>query len=123
MALASSTQVGQSYVWGFQDSDAPTIGTGFVPRSAEVKYEPEVYSQATDGEGHTDSVTLSKADHRKWMATFTGYITDQFDPSTFSVSFEWLGRLFIIKGITKPLKKGEYAEVTIETESFANVGP
>jgi hypothetical protein len=121
MPLASSSQEGQAYVFGFQASDAPSIGTGFVPRSAELRYEPEVYAQAMDGEGHTDSVTLSKADKRKITATFTGYITSSFDITTFPLSFTWQSRKYIIKSISKPLRKGEYAEVSMECESFVNV--
>src|SRR5687767_11829039 len=77
MPLESATQIGATYVWGFQAADAPNIGPGFVPRRAEIKYEPEVKGMATDGEGHVDSVTVSKADKRKWTTTFSGYITDE----------------------------------------------
>lgn len=121
MPLVSATQLGQTFVWGFQDADAPTIGPGFFPNGAEVKYAPEKFSTSEDGEGHVDSVTLSKAAKRMWTTTFTGRITSEFDPATFPVNFNWLGRIQIITSISKPLKKGEYAEVTLETVSYANV--
>lgn len=121
MPLESSTQIGATYVWGFQSADAPNIGPGFVPRRAEIKYEPEVKDMATDGEGHVDSVTVSNADKRKWTTSFSGYITSEFDPESFPVSFTWLGRRHILGPITVPKDKGKYAEVTIEAESFAGV--
>lgn len=121
MSLESSTQIGATYVWGFKAADAPNIGPGFVPRRAEITYEPEVRDQATDGEGHADSVTISKPEKRKWTTKFTGYITDEFDPESFPVSFEWLNRTHIIGPITVPKDKGKYAEVTIDAESLAGV--
>lgn len=121
MPLESATQIGATYVWGFQAADAPNIGPGFVPRRAEIKYEPEVKDMALDGEGHVDSITVSKPDHRKWSTTFTGYITDEFDPNSFPVSFAWLDRTHVLGPITVPKDKGKYAEVTIEAESYAGV--
>lgn len=120
MALQSSNQHGASYKWGFEATDAPVI-TGFVARSAEIRYEPEVMSTATDGEGHVDSVTLSKPDKRKWTGTFTGYITDQWDPAQLAEHFQWENRKWFVGPISEPIKKGEYVEVSLEAHSFANV--
>ena len=121
-SLVSSTQFGQVYEFGFQAADAPAI-SGFVARSAETKYGPEVFAEAKDGEGHTDSVTTSKPAKRQIDGTFTGYITDSFDPLLVPGWFMFLDRLFIIKpnGISNPRRKGEYVEVSIEATSFANV--
>jgi len=121
-SLVSTTQIGQIYEFGFHAADAPAI-TGFVARSAETKYGPEILAQSTDGEGHTDGVTVSLPSKRLIEGTFTGYITDQFDPLTLPGTFQFLGRLFIIKpgGISKPRRKGEYVEVSIEATSYANV--
>ena len=121
-SLFSSTQNGAVYEFGFSVADAPVI-TGFVARSAETKYGPEVQVTATDGEGHVDSVTSSLPAKRMIDGSFTGYITDQFDPLAVAGNFTFLGRFFIIKpnGISKPRKKGEYVEVTIEAQSWANV--
>jgi hypothetical protein len=120
MALVSSNQHGAQYEWGFQAADAPTL-TGFVARAADLKYEPEVRSEATDGEGHVDSVTTSKPSKRKITATFTGYITDQFDPLTLAEGFTFEGRFFLIGPISEPRQKGQYVEVSIEATSNANV--
>ena len=86
-----------------------------------MKYGPEVYTPSANGEGHVDSVTMSKPDLRKWDLSVKGRIDDSFDPSTFPNTFTWRGRKFIIKpgGIGQAMPKGEYHEVTIETESFA----
>lgn len=121
-SLVSSTQYGQVYEFGVGAADVPQI-TGLIPRSAETKYGPEVFAEAKDGEGHTDSVTTSLPTKRQIDGTFAGYITDQFDPLLIPGSFQFLDRLFIIKpnGISKPRRKGEYVEVSIEATSYANV--
>ncbi|MEA3208363.1 MAG: hypothetical protein QOE70_1420 [Chthoniobacter sp.] len=123
MSLVSATQIGQIWKWGFGAADAPAIGNGFHPTDGEVRYGPEVYSTSQDGEGHVDSVTVSKADKRKWECTFKGRIDDSFDPTAFPVSFTWQSRRHIIKpgGIGRAMPKGEYHEVSIETESFGGV--
>lgn len=123
MPLQSATQFGEKWVWGFQDSDAPNIVAGFEPVEANVDYEPEKYSTSENGEGHVDSVTVSKRDKRKGMATFTGKITADYDPAAVPESFPWNNRLWIVKKANKPLKKGDYSEVSIEAESFALVTP
>lgn len=45
MALTQRNQHGATYEFGFQAADAPMIA-GFVARRAEVKYEPEVMTEA-----------------------------------------------------------------------------
>lgn len=120
MALVSSNQFGQSYKFGFASTDAPTI-TGFVARSAELSWEAETFSQATDGEGVTDAVVTTTPAKRKITATFTGYILSGFDASAISASFTFQGRFFIVQKIGDPRKKGEFNEVTLEAMSFANV--
>jgi hypothetical protein len=120
MALVSSNQHGAQYEWGFEAADAPAI-TGFVARAADLRYEPEVRSEATDGEGHVDSVTTSKPAKRKITATFSGYITDAFDPTTLSEGFNFEGRFYLISQISEPRQKGQYVEVSIEATSNAGV--
>jgi hypothetical protein len=120
MALTQTNQHGATYEFGFQAADAPTIA-GFVARRAEIKYEPEVMAEAKDGEGATDSVTISKPNKRKASATFTGYITDQWDPESLAEHFTWNGRKWFIGAISEPRNKGEYVEVSIECTSLANV--
>ena len=90
MALTSSTQYGVHYEWGFQDADAPAIDNKFVPRSADLSWEPEVNTQAVDGEGHADSVTRSKKNKQKITASFTGYVLDGFDPEAVPETFPFL---------------------------------
>lgn len=120
MALVNSNQYGQSYEFGFPDDAAPTI-SGFVARSAELRYEAEVFQNATEGEGHSDSIVTSKPDKRKITATFTGYIQAGFDPGGISDSFDFLGRFYIVRNVGVPRRKGEFAEVSLEAESYALV--
>lgn len=117
MPLVNSNQFGQSYQFGFSSSDAPVI-SGFVARSAELRYEAETFAQAQDGEGITESVVTTKPDKRKITATFGGYITT-FDPSSISASFNFAGRLFIVRNVSAPRRKGEFVEASLEAESYA----
>jgi hypothetical protein len=124
MALTESNQYGQKYKWGLGASgtsqdDAPTI-SGLHVNSADLKYEAEVFSQAQDGEGHTDSVVFSKGTFRKITATFTGYMTGDVS-TTLETIGPWGGRLYIVKGITIPKKKGEFWEISVEAESYAKI--
>lgn len=120
MPLANSNQYGQSYLFGFSSADAPTI-TGFVARSAELRYEAETFAQAQDGEGITESVVTTKPDKRKITATFGGYILSGFDPSSISATFNFAGRFFIVRNVSQPKRKGEFNEVSLEAESYALV--
>lgn len=123
MSLVSATQIGESWKWGFGAADAPAVNNGFHPTDGEVKFGPEVYDTSANGEGHVDSVTLSKPDARKWDLTLKGRIDDTFDPTAFPNSFTWRSRRFIIKpgGIGQAMPKGAYHEVSLDTESFALV--
>lgn len=118
MALVNSNQFGASYLFGFLSTDAPTI-TGFVARSAELRFEAETFAQAQDGEGLTESVVTTKPDKRKITATFGGYILTGFDPSAISASFMFLGRFYIVRNVSQPKRKGEFNEVSLEAESYA----
>lgn len=118
MALVNSNQYGQTYEFGFPDDSAPTI-TGFVARGAELRFEAEVFAQAQEGEGHTDSIVTSKPDRRKITGTFTGYIHAGFDPGGIGDSFTFLDRFYIVRNVGVPRKKGEFAEVSLEAESYA----
>ncbi len=120
MPLVNSNQFGQSYLFGFLSSDAPVI-TGFVARSAELRFEAETFAQAQDGEGLTESVVTTKPNKRKITATFGGYIIAGFDPSTISASFTFLTRFYIVRNVSQPKRKGEFNEVTLEAESYALV--
>jgi len=118
MPLVNSNQFGQTYLFGFSSSDAPTI-TGFVARSAELRFEAETFAQAQDGEGVTESVVTTKPNLRKVTATFGGYIITGFDPSSISASFSFLGRFYIVRNVSQPKRKGEFNEVSLEAESYA----
>jgi hypothetical protein len=120
MPLVNSNQYGASYLFGFLSSDAPVI-TGFVARSAELRYEAETFATATDGEGVTEGVVTTKPAKRKITGTFTGYIQTGFNPATISADFMFLGRKYIVRNITQPKRKGEYNEASLEAESYANV--
>lgn len=117
----NATQQGLSLVWGFGAADAPTITAGFYATGADIKFEPEVFTTSENGEGHVDSVTLSNADKRKITASFTGRIDSSYDPTTLPVSFVWNSRRYFVKSASNPRVKGNYPEVSIETESFALV--
>lgn len=106
--------------FGFESSAAPTI-TGFHAHTAELRFSPEVFAQAQDGEGHTLAVAVSKPAARMVEATFTGYVANTFSGTVLGSDFNFIGRFFIIRNISEPRKKGEFAEVTIEAVSYANV--
>lgn len=122
--MANVNQFGANYRFGFQSADAPTI-SGFSARSAELKFEPEVNEKATDGEGTTEAMAVTKATHRKITGTFTGYISQTFSANAIGNSFNFVvnsvNRLFIVTGISEPRRKGVYVEVSIEAESHALV--
>lgn len=120
MPLVSTNQHGASYQWGFEAADAPTI-TGFVARTAEVRYEPEVVSEAKDGEGHTDAIAISKPNKRIATGTFTGYINENWNPESLPEHFTWEGRKWFILSASEPRKKGEFVEVSLEVKSWPNV--
>lgn len=115
---------GAAYVFGFASSDAPVI-TNFFARKAELTYEPETFVQAQDGEGLTEAIALTKATHRKITGTFTGYIAAGYSgnaiANTFSFVVNAVTRFFIVKSISDPRNKGEFAEVSLTVESYALV--
>jgi len=126
MALVENSQYGQVYQWGITSSSAPQI-TGMVVRSAEITYEPEVMTMATDGEGHVDSITRSKIGYQKIVGSFTGYLTTSTDPASIPASFSWTpfqsstSRVWLIGSIKDSIKKGDYAEITVEATSYAGI--
>lgn len=123
MALVNSNQYGQNYLFGFLSSDAPSI-TGFVARSAELRYEAETFSQAQDGEGVTEAIVTTKPDKRKITGTFGGYILGTFDATGIGDHFTFgtpTSRFFIVRNISVPKRKGEFVEVSLEAESYALV--
>lgn len=115
---------GETLVYGFLPTDAPNI-TNFITFKAELTYEPEVYAQAQDGEGHTLSVAVSKAEHRKITGTFTGYIAANTSGNnignTFTFDVNGVTRFFIIKSISDPREKGAFAEVSLSVESYKGI--
>lgn len=119
--------VGLTLVWGFDDTTTPiTAITGFVPRSMDLKFESEVNSTATDGEGHVEAIAISQLSNRKITATLTGYITSSFDPNTTPITFSYTppngsSRFFMVTSIGVPYKKGDFTEVTVEAVSYALV--
>lgn len=123
MPLTRSNQYGESWEFGFPEDAAPSI-TGFVARSAELRYEAEVFAQAQEGEGHTDSIVTSKGDFRKITGTFGGYIEAGFDVDNIGDSFTFLERFFIVRNVGVPRRKGEFVEVSLEAESYGLIeGP
>lgn len=124
MALSTHvTQHGQSWEFGFPSDGAPDFGGSFFARSAELRYEAEVFAQAQDGEGHTDSVVTSAGPFRKITGTFTGYIQAGFNVDNIADSFDFpaISRFFITRNVSVPRRKGEFAEVTVEAESYGGI--
>lgn len=115
---------GSQFTFGFATSDAPTIAH-FFARKAELTYEPETFVTATDGEGLTEAIALSKATHRKITGTFTGYIEAGYSGNAIGNSFTFVvdgvTRFFLVKSISDPRNKGEFAEVSLSVESYALV--
>ncbi len=120
MPLVSSNQHGAIYKFGVTSSDAPVIA-GFTCREAELKYAPEVKEEAQDGEGHADSVTVSKPNKRMISGTFTGNVSDAWDPLSLNDSFTFNSRFYVIDDISEPRKKGKYWEVVISGTSKAGI--
>ncbi len=123
--MATNVEIkGSQFVYGFQTSDAPTIAH-FFARKAVLKYEPETFVTATDGEGQTESVALSKADKRMITGTFSGYIEAGYSGNaignTFNFTVNGVSRFFLVKSINDPREKGDFANVELEVVSFALV--
>lgn len=117
---------GSQYVFGFTTADAPVIDH-FFARKAELTYEPETFTPATDGEGLVEAVALTKMTHRKITGTFTGYIESGYSGNSienhFNFTVDGVSRRFLVKSISDPRNKGEFAEVTLSVESYALIGP
>jgi hypothetical protein len=126
MALSEDVnQYGEKWEFGFPSDAAPVIA-GFIARSAELRYEAEVFAQAQNGEGHTDSIVTSAGPMRKITGTFTGYIESGFNVDDIGDSFSFLDppRFFITRNISVPRRKGEFVEVSLEAESYGKIlGP
>ena len=120
MALIGSNRYGQSYRFGFGASDAPSLG-GVVCRAAEVRSEAEVFITATNEDAEVVAIAMSPAVKRKLTATFSGYCLEGFSQASVPNQISFLGRTFFVRGVGDPRRKGEFSEVTIEAESYANV--
>ena len=120
MALNETELHGANYAFGFASADAPSI-SNFTCRKAELKFAPEMKTEATNGEGHVESIALSKATKRMINITLTGYINASFSPNAianfFSFTVNGVSRYFIIDDISEPRAKGEYIEVSITATS------
>lgn len=112
------TVSGQSIVFGFDDADAPTGIAGFFAKTLDIADEPEVVEYATDGFGQVIAAAASIVGARIKTATFTGYIDkDSFVAKTAAVgTLIYKGSPYFVKTVGKPLMKGKFAEVPIETE-------
>lgn len=120
MALVDSNQYGATYEYSVESGDVPVI-SGITLRRAELKWDPEVMSVATNGEGHVEAIAISKVNKHKITATFTGYIAQGTDPNSLSQSFTFEGRFFLRTSFTQPRQKGDFWEITLEAVSHANV--
>lgn len=117
---ATKNGTNSSFLFGLENADVPSGITGFTCRALELRVEPEVYVTATDSDGAVEAIALSNTSSRKKMGTFTGYITSAFDgaavAATGTISFK--GDDYYVKSVSKPLRKGEFAEVSIEAEFY-----
>lgn len=118
MSLVNSDQYGQSFKFGFLDG--PTISGVFV-RSAEIRLEHELFVTGSNIDGHAVALATSKQSKRKIVGTFRGYVSLGFTPNSVGQTFSFDSRNYIVRNISHPINKGEFAEVTIEGESFANI--
>lgn len=121
MALINTNRYGQPYRFGFQDGDGPTIG-GITVRNAEIRQAPEMITDGANVEGHVVALAVTKPEKRKVLATFTGYVSDSFLPSDVPTMFNYSSRVFMVRDVTLPRRKGEFNEVTLEAESFFYIG-
>ena len=132
--MANHEVHGNQIVFGFTSANAPSTLTaaGLLCRKAELKFEPEVFQEAKDGEGHTESIALSKIAYRALSGSFTGYITTSLGtgtgganalPNSFNFAINGVSRHFIVKGISEPRNKGEFVEVSLDVMSVALVTP
>ncbi len=81
-----------------------------------LKYEPEVYVKAPDGEGHSVALARSAV---KATGTLTGYTTTTDYDAPFSFPFD--GLIFIVKKTGKPQPKGQFMEITLDIEGYAGL--
>lgn len=116
-----TNQFGLKYKWGFFDSDAPVI-TGFAFRSAQLRFEPEVMINVREGMGNNKFTVTTKPQYRKIVATFVAYILDGYQLSNLPDAFIFSNRTYIITGISYPKQRGQFHEISIETESSYFVG-
>lgn len=120
MALVDSNQYGATYEFSVESGDVPSI-SGLTLRRAELKWDPEVFATATNGEGHVDAVGVSKPAKHMITGTFTGYIAAGTDPNSLAQTFTFEGRFFIRRSFTQPRQKGDFWEITLEAVSYSNV--
>lgn len=121
MSLVNSNQYGLSRRFGYQDGDAPSVASGFIPRSCEFRYESEVWSQGANRSGTTIALAVSSQNARKITGGITGYVTDSFSPSAVPITFSWLDRTFVVRHAGALRRKGDFNECVIEAESFGGV--
>lgn len=121
MALTYSNQYGQAYKFGFLAADAPTIDPNFIPRSAELRYEPEVFNQGYDRSGTTIALAVTAPAKRKITAAFTGYVFTTFDPTAMPVTFTWNGRTYVVRNVGNMRRKAEFNECVIDAESLFGI--
>lgn len=113
---------GAAYVFGFADADVTGFSiSGFTPRMASFDCEPEVFAQATNGEGFVEAIAIATPAARKLTVSITGYISSGFSRTSAANTFSIGSRFFSVTKISDPRKKGEFIEVTVEGVSFKNV--
>lgn len=101
--------------FGVTDDDAPDLGFLFTTE-VNLKYEPEVYVKAPDGEGH--SVALARS-QPKATGTVVGYVSSPEYVMPFSFQYDDL--TFICKKASRPQPKGQFMEVTVDVDGFAGL--
>jgi hypothetical protein len=105
----------RNYKFGVGDSDAPDLGMALT-YNVDLKFEPEVYQKAQDGEGH--SIALARSSP-KCTGTFTGYVTSTEFSAPYSFTF--LGFVFIVKSVSRPRPKGQFMEVVVEADGYTGL--
>jgi hypothetical protein len=113
----------QNYVFGFKDPAASAIAAsiGVRPTSISIDGEPEFEAEGKDEFNRTQAWTRGEA---KYNFTLNGYLVDKTLFNTTvrdGGSFNYDGKVFLIKGGKKDVKNSEFQMAEITGVSFPQI--
>lgn len=113
---------GTPFFFGTTDVTFPEI-PGFYGRVVTTAdLEPEVFEQAKNGDGQTEQVAETNQTNRMLRFQMSGYIDDSYDPNsvptTGTLTLFGTDYFCFFRKISTPIPKGNYAEVSVDMESF-----